>query len=242
MSLTEDTILQRVVVRRTAQKRAPITAHGSSGCYTDIKLDWRAFMKIITTSIVFICSVQFLNAFDFSNLLPDQNFEILYDAWDQTETSEGRYSQIWGTLITADSPLSIFSPFSGRIAYITDDAKIALPFFEFNFSNVKIPALVLDIGYGLGLVIYNIDPAEFTIGQEIFIGDYLGLSSNIPNSDFHVIEIYTIDIEINLPLTYEYMGFIIDGDFWEGFMPGNSALSYPPASLQEVYEYKSKTQ
>jgi hypothetical protein len=33
MSLTEDTILQRVVVRRTAQKRAPITAHGSSGCY-----------------------------------------------------------------------------------------------------------------------------------------------------------------------------------------------------------------
>jgi hypothetical protein len=35
MSLTEDTILQREVVSRTAQKRAPITAHGSSGCSTD---------------------------------------------------------------------------------------------------------------------------------------------------------------------------------------------------------------
>jgi hypothetical protein len=33
MRLTEDTILQREVVSRTAQKRAPITAHGSSGCY-----------------------------------------------------------------------------------------------------------------------------------------------------------------------------------------------------------------
>jgi hypothetical protein len=43
MSLTEDTILQRVVVRRTAQKRAPITAHGSSGCYMDLKVD-RAFV------------------------------------------------------------------------------------------------------------------------------------------------------------------------------------------------------
>jgi antitoxin VapB len=34
MRRTEDTILQREVVSRTAQKRAPITAHGSSGCYT----------------------------------------------------------------------------------------------------------------------------------------------------------------------------------------------------------------
>jgi hypothetical protein len=42
MSLTEDTILQRVVVRRTAQKRAPITAHGSSGCYADV---WSADFK-----------------------------------------------------------------------------------------------------------------------------------------------------------------------------------------------------
>jgi hypothetical protein len=33
MRRTEDTILQREVVSRTAQKRAPITAHGSSGCY-----------------------------------------------------------------------------------------------------------------------------------------------------------------------------------------------------------------
>jgi hypothetical protein len=35
MRRTEDTIRQREVVSRTAQKRAPITAHGSSGCYTD---------------------------------------------------------------------------------------------------------------------------------------------------------------------------------------------------------------
>jgi hypothetical protein len=35
MRLTEDTILQREVVSRTAQKRAPITAHGSSGCYME---------------------------------------------------------------------------------------------------------------------------------------------------------------------------------------------------------------
>jgi hypothetical protein len=37
MRRTEDTILERVVVSRTAQKRAPITAHGSSGCYVDAK-------------------------------------------------------------------------------------------------------------------------------------------------------------------------------------------------------------
>jgi 2'-5' RNA ligase len=38
MRRTEDTIRQREVVSRTAQKRAPITAHGSSGCYVDKKI------------------------------------------------------------------------------------------------------------------------------------------------------------------------------------------------------------
>jgi hypothetical protein len=43
MRLTEDTIRQREVVSRTAQKRAPITAHGSSGCYIDLKFGGTIF-------------------------------------------------------------------------------------------------------------------------------------------------------------------------------------------------------
>jgi hypothetical protein len=35
MGRTEDTILKRIATGGTAQKRAPITAHGSSGCYMD---------------------------------------------------------------------------------------------------------------------------------------------------------------------------------------------------------------
>jgi hypothetical protein len=38
MRRTEDTIRQREVVSRTVQKRAPITAHGSSGCYVGKKI------------------------------------------------------------------------------------------------------------------------------------------------------------------------------------------------------------
>jgi hypothetical protein len=60
MSLTEDTILQRVVVRRTAQKRAPITAHGSSGCYIDLKIGGTIF------SVALIC----FNDFGFLSWVP----------------------------------------------------------------------------------------------------------------------------------------------------------------------------
>jgi hypothetical protein len=60
MSLTEDTILQREVVSRTAQKRAPITAHGSSGCYIDLKIGGTIF------STAWIC----FNDFGFLSWVP----------------------------------------------------------------------------------------------------------------------------------------------------------------------------
>jgi hypothetical protein len=53
MRRTEDTIRQREVVSRTAQKRAPITAHGSSGCYIDLKIGGTIF------SAAWICFIDF---------------------------------------------------------------------------------------------------------------------------------------------------------------------------------------
>jgi hypothetical protein len=61
MSLTEDTILQREVVSRTAQKRAPMTAHGSSGCYIDLKIGGTIF------SAAWIC----FNDFGFLSWVPE---------------------------------------------------------------------------------------------------------------------------------------------------------------------------
>jgi hypothetical protein len=61
MRLTEDTIRQREVVSRTAQKRAPITAHGSSGCYIDLKIGGTIF------SAALIC----FNDFGFLSWVPE---------------------------------------------------------------------------------------------------------------------------------------------------------------------------
>jgi hypothetical protein len=61
MSLTEDTILQRVVVSRTAQKRAPMTARGSSRCYIDLKIGGTIF------STALIC----FNYFGFLSWVPE---------------------------------------------------------------------------------------------------------------------------------------------------------------------------
>jgi hypothetical protein len=61
MRLTEDTIRQREVVSRTAQKRAPITAHGSSGCYIDLKFGGTIF------SAALIC----FNDFGFLSWVPE---------------------------------------------------------------------------------------------------------------------------------------------------------------------------
>jgi hypothetical protein len=61
MRRTEDTILERVVVSRTAQKRAPITAHGSSGCYIDLKFGGTIF------SAALIC----FNDFGFLSWVPE---------------------------------------------------------------------------------------------------------------------------------------------------------------------------
>jgi hypothetical protein len=61
MRRTEDTILQMGVVCRTAQKRAPITAHGSSGCYIDLKIGGTIF------SAAWIC----FNDFGFLPWVPE---------------------------------------------------------------------------------------------------------------------------------------------------------------------------
>jgi hypothetical protein len=60
MGRTEDTILKRIATGRTAQKRAPITAHGSSGCYIDLKIGGTIF------SAAWIC----FNDFGFLSWVP----------------------------------------------------------------------------------------------------------------------------------------------------------------------------